>query len=208
MITISLCMIVKNEEDTIDACLASIKDCVDDIHIVDTGSTDRTKELVAKYTPYIYDFEWINEFAAARNFAFSKGTSEYLLWLDADDVLLPQDQEALKALKQTLDPAVDCVTFKYNYSQDEEGNPTLIFGRERLVKRDKGFQWVGFIHEYIGGDKENILDAEISVTHKRIHNQVDRNLNLYRQKLKEGASFNDRDTYYYGKELYRSEERR
>ena len=86
MVTISLCMIVKNEEDVIGRCLDSVSDLVDEINIVDTGSTDRTKEIVAKYTDRIFDFEWIDDFSAARNFSFQQATRQYILWLDADDI--------------------------------------------------------------------------------------------------------------------------
>lgn len=73
MITVSLCMIVKNEEDILARCLDSLKGLMDEIIIVDTGSTDRTKEIAANYTDKIYDFSWCDDFAAARNFFFFKG---------------------------------------------------------------------------------------------------------------------------------------
>ena len=78
MITISLCMIVKNEERILARCLDSVKDLVDEIIIVDTGSADATKRIAAEYTDKIYDFTWIDDFSAARNFAFSKATGDYI----------------------------------------------------------------------------------------------------------------------------------
>src|SRR5690554_6641792 len=110
MYKISLCMIVKNEEEVLAQCLDSVKDICDEIIIADTGSTDRTKEIAGKYTDKIYDFEWIDDFSAARNFAFSKATMDYILWLDADDVLLGEDQEKLKKLKKELTADVDAVS--------------------------------------------------------------------------------------------------
>ena len=94
---ISLCMIVKDEQDVIERCLESVKDVVDEIIIVDTGSTDKTKQIVSKYTDKIYDFEWVNDFAKARNYSFSKATKDYILWLDADDVILKEVDREFKA---------------------------------------------------------------------------------------------------------------
>ena len=91
MITISLCMIVKNEEETLERCLDGIKDVVDEIIIVDTGSKERTKNIAKRYTDKIYDFEWINDFSAARNFSYSKAKMDYQMWLDADDVLFDKE---------------------------------------------------------------------------------------------------------------------
>ncbi len=109
MITISLCMIVKNEEDVLARCLECVHDIVDEIIIVDTGSEDSTKEIAKRYTKHIYDFPWIDDFSAARNFSFSKATMEYCMWLDADDILLEPDRIDLLKLKQSLTPAPDSV---------------------------------------------------------------------------------------------------
>ncbi|MBQ2578818.1 MAG: glycosyltransferase family 2 protein, partial [Lachnospiraceae bacterium] len=87
MVSISLCMIVKNEEMVLERCLESIHDLVDEIIIVDTGSTDDTKSIAAKYTRLIYDFSWVDDFSKARNFAFSKATGDYIYSCDADEVL-------------------------------------------------------------------------------------------------------------------------
>lgn len=83
MATVSLCMIVKNEERVLARCLESVRECMDEIIIVDTGSSDATKEIAARYTDKIYDFEWIDDFAAARNFSFSKASMDFAMWLDA-----------------------------------------------------------------------------------------------------------------------------
>ena len=88
MVSVSLCMIVKNEEDVLERCLESAAGLADEIIIVDTGSTDRTKEIAAHFTPRIIDFLWRDDFAAARNESFAHASMDYCLWLDADDVLL------------------------------------------------------------------------------------------------------------------------
>jgi len=194
-------MIVKDEEDSIANCLESVKDIADEIIIVDTGSKDKTKEIVNKYTSKVYDFKWIDDFSAARNFSFSKATKDYILWLDADDVLLPEDVEKFKSLKETLDLTVDSVTVKYNIGFDEYGNVTSSYRRNRLVKRSNNFKWYGFVHEYlqVGGD---ILNSEIAVTHKKLKQTPKRNLEIYQGKLKEGIEFTPRDILYYANELY------
>lgn len=85
--TLSLCMIVKDAEDTLEQCLNSVKDIVDEIIIVDTGSTDQTKKLIHGYKAKVFDFKWDDNFSEARNFALSKVTSDWILVLDADEVL-------------------------------------------------------------------------------------------------------------------------
>lgn len=90
MITISVCMIVKNEEDVLERALKSVQDIADEIIIVDTGSTDSTKDIASSYTNKIYDFEWCDDFSKARNYSFSKATKDYCMWLDADDVILEE----------------------------------------------------------------------------------------------------------------------
>ena len=201
-ITISLCMIVRDEEDTIARCLNSVKDIPDEIVIVDTGSADRTKEIVKKYTDTIFDFNWVDDFAAARNFAFSKATQEYLFWLDADDVLKESDRKKLLDLKNNFDPSFDVINMPYLLAFDQFGAATFSLRRNRLVRRSKGFKWIGAVHEYleIGG---NILNSDICVTHKGIErNDSDRNLKIYEKRRMEGETFSPRDLYYYANELY------
>lgn len=200
MITISLCMIVKNEENTIRPCLSSVAKTVDEIIIVDTGSTDQTKSIVSSFTDKIYDFKWIDDFSAARNFAFRQATMDYILWLDADDILKEEDCNKLIALKAALEPSVDSVTMFYNYAFDEFGNPISRFKRNRLVKRENQFKWIGAIHEYLEVSG-NILDSDITVTHCRIHNKSDRNLKIFQNRLMRGETFTPRDLYYYANEL-------
>lgn len=135
MITISLCMIVRDEELTLERCLTGIKGIVDEIIIVDTGSVDRTKEIAAKFTTKIYDFTWIDDFAAARNYSFSMAQMDYILWLDADDVILEEDRQLLMELKQEIPLFFDVVMMKYNVGRDEKGmRPTLFTGNGWLTE--------------------------------------------------------------------------
>lgn len=200
MITISLCLIVKNEEDTIVRCLNSVKDIVDEINIVDTGSTDRTKELAADFTDRIFDFEWVNDFAKARNYTFAQATQDYILWLDADDVILEEDRRLFLELKDTLNPDVDSVMMYYNLATDEFGNVSSRLKRNRLVKRSRQFKWIGSVHEYLEVTG-NILQSDIAITHKSIHHDSDRNLRIYEERLSKNEEFTPRDLYYFANEL-------
>ena len=98
MATISLCMIVKDEQAVLGRCLDSVQGIVDEIIVVDTGSSDCTKEIAAAYGK-VQDFEWCDDFSAARNFSFAQATLDYILWLDADDVIEPEDREKFLQLK-------------------------------------------------------------------------------------------------------------
>lgn len=200
MVTISLCMIVKNEEDTLARCLDTIKDIADEINIVDTGSADRTKEIASQYTDRIYDFQWVNSFAAARNESYKYATQDYILYLDADDVLLEADQAKLKELKETLDPSVDSVSMYYDAGVDEFGNTTLRYRINRLVKREKNFRWYGDCHNYLDV-RGRIINSDIAVTHKKIRHSVGRTVSIFEGKKARGDTFSPRDYFYYGNEL-------
>ncbi|GFN32980.1 tetratricopeptide repeat-containing glycosyltransferase family 2 protein [Paenibacillus xylaniclasticus] len=201
MIAISLCMIVKDEEDVLARCLNSVQGIADEIIIVDTGSTDRTKEIAASYSnAVIYDFEWIDNFAAARNYAFSKATLPYILWLDADDILTEQNRDKLLALKGTLSPEIDVVSMEYHLAQDENGRVTSLLRRNRLVKASCGFQWIGAVHEYLEVYGVSFA-SDIAVTHASVRHDSIRNLRIYQKRLAAGEQFSPRDLYYFANEL-------
>ena len=203
MLTVSLCIIVKNEEEVLEQCLQSVKEVCDEIIIIDTGSTDKTKEIASKFTNKIIDFKWIDDFSAARNFAFSQATMDYILWLDADDTFRKEDISKFKKLKKELDPSVDAVSMIYHYAFDELGNPNFTFRRNRLVKRSNNFKWHGPVHEYLEV-RGNILNSDVAVTHNRDMKKnipSGRNIAIYEKRLKKGEVFTPRDLYYYANEL-------
>lgn len=200
LITISLCMIVKNEEDVIERCLNSVKEAVDEMIIVDTGSTDATKERAAAVGAKVYEFEWINHFAAARNYSFQQATCDYILWLDADDVIMPEDLKKLLELKNRPSFDYDTVTMKYHLSFDENGNPTYSYRRNRLVKRSNNFQWIGPVHEYLSVYGKT-YHSDVAVTHRKVRYATERNLNIYLSRLEQGEDFTPRDQFYFANEL-------
>ena len=97
---VSLTMIVRNEEENLPRCLESVQGLFDEIIVVDTGSTDRTKEIAAGFGARVFDFAWIDDFSAARNVALDHASGDYALWLDADDVIEPSQKEKLRELLQ------------------------------------------------------------------------------------------------------------
>lgn len=201
MITISLCIIVKNEEKTLGACLESVRDIADEIIVVDTGSNDETKKIAAGYTDEIYDFEWIDDFSAARNFAFSKARMDYILWLDADDRIREEEHAKFVKLKEELPPDVDAVMMKYDTGFDEAGNVNFSYYRERLVKRNRNFRWREPVHEHLalGG---NVLNADIHIMHAKTGaHEGGRNIRIYEAMLAAGKELSPRGTYYYAREL-------
>ncbi|MCI8360359.1 MAG: glycosyltransferase [Clostridiales bacterium] len=208
MATISLCMIVRDEEAVLDRCLASAAALADEIVIVDTGSADRTKEIAGRYTDRIYDFAWIDDFSAARNFSFSKGTKDYLMWLDADDVIEPGDLTAFLALKQELTCQTDLVMSPYHTALDSEGQPLFTYYRERLLRREAGFLWQGAVHEAIP-PAGRIVYTEAAVTHRKERTaDPDRNLRIFRKLLAAGKRLDPREQFYYAQELYGHKEYR
>lgn len=127
-------MIVKDEQAVLACYLKNAQEAVHENIIVGTGSEDHTRAIAYTYIPHVYDFAWSDDFAAARNFSFSKATMDYCLWLDADDVL--QDARGLRRFMDALDSRVDVVMMPYCLSVDDEGRPALSYMRERIVKRN------------------------------------------------------------------------
>lgn len=201
MITVSLCMIVKNEERTLRRCLDSVRGLMDEIIIADTGSTDRTVEIARDCGAAVCTFPWCDDFAAARNFAFSKATMQYCMWLDADDALEPADREAFRKLKETLDPDTDVVMLRYHTGFDESGKPTFSYWRERLLRRAAGFRWQGAVHEAIV-PAGKIVYGDAAVSHRKLGpGDPDRNLRIFEGLLAAGKTLAPREQFYYAREL-------
>ncbi len=204
MITISLCMIVKNEEKVLARCLDSVADLVDEVIIVDTGSTDRTREIAAAYTEHLYDFVWVDDFAAARNFAFSKASMEYIYSADADEVLSEENRTRFLALKEKLLPQIEIVQMKYGnqlrfgtvYNFDEEYRP-------KLFKRKRDFIWEGPIHETVRLTPV-VFDSDIVITHMPEQSHAGRDLQAFQRQTEKGTRLSKRLHNMYARELFLS----
>lgn len=143
MPSISLCMIVKDEEQYLPACIASVKELVDEIIIVDTGSTDRTKEVAQQAGAKVFDLPWQDDFAAARNFSLSKATKDWILVLDADEAIAAQDHPRFRELLiWTIKQNPKIVGFKFhqrNYTNDSHAAEFVPCDPEERYAEQQGF---------------------------------------------------------------------
>ncbi|MBR1861523.1 MAG: glycosyltransferase [Lachnospiraceae bacterium] len=200
--TVSVCMIVKNEEKVLARCLDSIADLAEEIIIVDTGSVDKTKEIAGRYTDKIYDFQWINDFSAARNYAFSLASMDYIYSADADEVLDGENRERFRILKDNLLPEIEIVQMKYGnqlengtvYNFDEEYRP-------KLFKRLRTFTWIEPVHETVRLDPV-VFDSDIVITHKPMENHGGRDIAIFTERLEKGYALSNRLWEMYARELF------
>ncbi len=189
-IKISIAMIVKNEEAMLARCLESVKDA-DEIVVVDTGSQDKTKEIAIGFTPNIYDFEWVDDFSLARNFAKSKCTGDWILSIDADEFLEPGGITKIKALLSTYKKAAVAVKMK----SSNQGFHTV-----RLFKNSPTIVFLGRSHEVISTidyERSNIqITFEESPAHKL---DPGRNLRILEKAIIDTPD-DSRTLYYLGRE--------
>lgn len=201
---ISLCMIVKNEEKVLRNCLESLKGLVDEMIIVDTGSTDKTKEIAREYTPYVYDYEWNQNFAAARNFAFSKATGDYIYSADADEIIDEENQLKFKAMKKVLLPEIEIV--QMIYVTEQANHPTENFTRDyrpKLFKRLREFTWIDPIHETINTNPV-VYNSDIEIIHRPQGSHSSRDFKVFEKLLEEQGKLSDRLLTMYTRELYKA----
>ena len=202
MITISLCLIVTNEEKNLERCLSSYAPLMDEIVVVDTGSTDRTKEIAARFTDKIYDFQWVDDFSAARNFSFEKATCEYIFSADADEVLDEENREQFEILKQVLDDEIEIVQMYYGnqfqngtiYNYDCELRP-------KLFKRLRKFTWIEPIHETVR-TLPVVFDSDIVITHLPEESHTKRDLAAFERIVIKRMHMSARLHNIYAKELF------
>lgn len=188
--TISLCMIVKNEESCLERCLQSVQGIADEIIIVDTGSTDKTKEIAKRYTNHIHDFIWIDDFAAARNHALNFATSEFILQLDADEVLLDSQEE----LKRALDKDFYYIRIKNDLGSGQYLSHQFI----RLFRNSPEIRYQGALHEQVPPNFEterygHLSSVEIFHEGYKMHivkskQKTQRNLKILLKELKENPT--------------------
>lgn len=202
MITISVCMIVKNEEKHLARCLDSLQGLWDELVIVDTGSTDRTKKVAADYTSRVYDYQWRDDFAHARNFAFSLAQCDYIYAPDADETLDAANRQKFLRLKQTLLPEIEIVQMIYVNRHDFKTTENFEKDyRPKLFKRLRTFQWMDPVHETVRLDPI-VYDSDIEILHLPDGSHAGRDLALLRAAVKRGVRLSRRLHNMYARELF------
>ena len=199
---LTLCMIVKNEEDNLQACLQSVENIVDQIIIVDTGSTDNTKGICQKYNAEVFDFKWNKNFAEARNESIKYAKGEWILWLDADEKLNPDSLASLKNIisKTPEKPEI----YKVNIKNFQRGDDYFyISDAHRLFTNFKGIKFTGRIHEQVShglkklGGWEYNSDIEILHYGYSLDEEQELQKNLRNQELLQ-QMITEKPDYAYG----------
>ncbi len=147
---VSLCLIVKNEEANLPVCLNSVAGLVDEIVITDTGSTDRTKEVAARFGARVNDFPWVDDFAAARNAGLEQARGQWIFWLDADDYLDAENRRKLQELFAALPDENVAYSMKYASLTGPAGAGVQIAERLHLFRNRPDIRWRNRVHEQIG----------------------------------------------------------
>jgi glycosyltransferase involved in cell wall biosynthesis len=193
---VSLCMIVRDEEKNLPACLSAVRELVDEVIVVDTGSTDRTKEAAAGLGAKVLDFAWCDSFAAARNESLARASGDWVFWLDADDRLDEENLLKLGNLFTSLKGENAAYLMKCLCPPAPgEAHSAVIVEHARLFRRVPGVEWRYRVHEQIllsvkehGGQ---IRHADVTIRHVGYHEgdgrraKLDRNLRLLQMDLAE-----------------------
>lgn len=204
-VPISVCIIAKNEEKYIEECLRRLQPYGMEIIVADTGSTDRTKEIALKYADKVVEFEWIDDFSAARNFCVSEASNDWILTLDCDEHVSKMNVQGILQLMQRYPKGTGIIQL-HNLVYDEEGK--LQYGTDQVVRfYHRGFfGYESPIHEQLvtkssvvkGQTQTFLLPVEVihhgyALTPEEMEKKQNRNLELLRKSVNKGGN----DLYLY-----------
>lgn len=195
---LSLCMIVKDEEAMLGRSLAAVRSAVDEIIVVDTGSSDRTVEIAREHGARVLHHEWTGDFAAARNVSFEAATGDWVMYLDADEVLVEEDAAHLRALTgRTWREAFYLV--EVNHTGDLEDGTAVTHDALRVFRNRPHYRFEGRVHEQIAQHLPGFLPERLERTSVRIEHygylgavrdakgKSQRNLELLERQAAEGV---------------------
>ena len=195
---LSLCMIVRDEEATLGRCLAAAAPAVDEIIVVDTGSTDRTVQIAAQYGARVIEHAWTGSFAEARNVSFEAASGDWILYLDADEELVSDDVAALRALTgQTWREAFYLV--ETSYTGELGDGQAMVHNALRLFRNRPQYRFTGRLHEQISHtlptyNPDRVEQSAIRITHygylgsvRAAKEKSARNIELLERQARESA---------------------
>lgn len=166
---VSLCMIVRDEEKNLADCLRPVADLFAEIVIVDTGSRDNTRQIARQFTPHVLEFEWCDDYSAARNAGLRQATGDWIFWLDADDRIPPTQVDQLKRLFERLDERPRAYFMDTRLIPAVAGEEPSFVTHRRLFRRHPAVQWKGRVHEQLTPDLSTLgyecLFSEIVIDH-------------------------------------------
>jgi glycosyltransferase involved in cell wall biosynthesis len=217
---ISVCIIVKNEP-LLEKCILSFRDYIEELVIVDTGSTDlQTVEIARKYADKFEIYTACNnpqtglieDFSQAREYSFSLATKQHVMWLDSDDIIVGAENLLELTSAKATDPNAEAIAFMfpYEYSYNELGQCTCLHYRERLVSDKTKFHWVNPVHEVLipNNDAKTVFVTNENVVYKHMRQYSDkplesgRNLRILRNYFEKVKDTDARQMYYLGLECH------
>jgi glycosyltransferase involved in cell wall biosynthesis/predicted Zn-dependent protease len=192
---ISLCMIVRNEETNIADCIGPIASLMHEIIVVDTGSTDGTREIAVGFGARIVEFPWIDDFAAARNEGLRRATGDWIFWMDADDRLDVENLRRLRTLFSNLADENACYVMQCLCATAGEGESPYMVEHLRLFRNHPQMRWQHRIHEQILPAaldlRADVRNSDVVIRHggyvttEQYQQKLERNLRLLRMALTE-----------------------
>ncbi len=196
---LSLCMIVRDEEEMLGRCLQAVRDAVDEMVIVDTGSKDATIEIAKSFGARVIEREWTGSFGEARNVAFEAATGDWTLVLDADEVLVSEDVELLRSLTERTWREAFYVA-ETNYTGELDAGTAVTHNTLRMFRNRPQYRYRGRLHEQIAETLPTYLPERIEYTNVRIEHygylgavrdareKSRRNVELLQMQLEEGKA--------------------
>lgn len=195
MPVLSLCMIVRDEERHIRRCLGSVKDVVDEIVVVDTGSVDRTADICRSYGADVYSFAWNDNFADARNFGLERARGDWILFLDADEEVEATDRIVLREALRMKGRSLMSLRFIHYFGDTPDPDRAFLLQHHRLFRNGLGIRFKHAIHETLDVPealREESASADLPV---RVHhygymdgetsakNKFERNMGILEKEL-------------------------